>query len=169
MSLRICAWMVTSSAVVGSSAMMSFGLHESAIAIITRWRMPPENWCGYCPSRRSASGMPTIFSSSSARARAWASLMLRWISSGSMIWKPMVSTGFNEVIGSWKIIAMSRPRISRISPSDNSRRLRPWNRMRPATTRPAGRASSRMMASEDTDLPQPDSPTSATTSPGRTL
>ena len=22
------------------------GLHESAIAIIARWRMPPENWCG---------------------------------------------------------------------------------------------------------------------------
>ncbi len=43
---RICAWIVTSSAVVGSSAISSFGLQESAIAIITRWRMPPENWCG---------------------------------------------------------------------------------------------------------------------------
>src|SRR5919108_2667317 len=40
---RICAWMVTSSAVVGSSAISSFGLHASAIAIIARWRMPPEN------------------------------------------------------------------------------------------------------------------------------
>ena len=47
MSFRICAWMVTSSAVVGSSAMINLGLQESAIAIITRWRMPPENWCGY--------------------------------------------------------------------------------------------------------------------------
>ena len=43
---RICAWIVTSSAVVGSSAISSFGSQESAIAIITRWRMPPENWCG---------------------------------------------------------------------------------------------------------------------------
>ncbi len=169
MSLRICAWMVTSSAVVGSSAMMSLGLHESAIAIITRWRMPPENWCGYWSSRRSASGMPTIFRSSSARARAAASLIFRWISSGSMIWKPMVSTGLSEVIGSWKIIAMSRPRISRICSSVRSRRLRPSNRIRPPTTRPAGFASRRMMASEDTDLPQPDSPTSATVSPGLTL
>ena len=42
-SSRICAWIVTSSAVVGSSAMMSFGLHASPIAIMTRWRMPPEN------------------------------------------------------------------------------------------------------------------------------
>ena len=45
-SSRICAWIVTSSAVVGSSAIRSDGLHESAIAIITRWRIPPENWCG---------------------------------------------------------------------------------------------------------------------------
>ena len=40
---RICAWIVTSSAVVGSSAISTDGLQESAIAIITRWRMPPEN------------------------------------------------------------------------------------------------------------------------------
>ena len=45
-SSRICAWTVTSSAVVGSSAMRTSGLWTSAIAIITRWRMPPENWCG---------------------------------------------------------------------------------------------------------------------------
>ena len=45
-SSRICAWIVTSSAVVGSSAISSFGSLMSAIAIITRWRMPPENSCG---------------------------------------------------------------------------------------------------------------------------
>ena len=43
---RICACTVTSSAVVGSSAMISRGWQASAIAIITRWRMPPEYWCG---------------------------------------------------------------------------------------------------------------------------
>ena len=43
---RICAWTVTSRAVVGSSAISSFGSLASAIAIITRWRMPPENSCG---------------------------------------------------------------------------------------------------------------------------
>ena len=46
MSARICAWIVTSSAVVGSSAISRLGRHDSAIAIITRWRMPPESWCG---------------------------------------------------------------------------------------------------------------------------
>ena len=47
MSSRICAWIVTSSAVVGSSAISSCGRQASAMAIITRWRMPPENRCGY--------------------------------------------------------------------------------------------------------------------------
>ncbi len=42
-SSRICAWIVTSSAVVGSSAMISLGSQASAIAIMTRWRMPPES------------------------------------------------------------------------------------------------------------------------------
>ena len=45
-SVRICACVVTSSAVVGSSAISRSGSLTSAIAIITRWRMPPENWCG---------------------------------------------------------------------------------------------------------------------------
>ena len=43
---RICAWTVTSRAVVGSSAMRIFGWQAIAIAIITRWRIPPENWNG---------------------------------------------------------------------------------------------------------------------------
>ena len=45
---RICAWMVTSSAVVGSSAMRMSGSQASAMAIITLWRMPPESSKGYC-------------------------------------------------------------------------------------------------------------------------
>ena len=43
MSLRIWAWMVTSKAVVGSSAMRILGLQARAMAIITRWRIPPES------------------------------------------------------------------------------------------------------------------------------
>ena len=40
---RICAWTVTSNAVVGSSAISSAGLQERAIAIMARWRIPPES------------------------------------------------------------------------------------------------------------------------------
>ena len=43
---RISAWTVTSSAVVGSSAISSFGSQESDWAIMARWRWPPESWCG---------------------------------------------------------------------------------------------------------------------------
>ena len=39
-SASTCAWVVTSSAVVGSSAISTFGLLAIAIAIMTRWRMP---------------------------------------------------------------------------------------------------------------------------------
>ncbi len=46
MSARIWRWVVTSSAVVGSSAMSSAGRSTSAMAIITRWRWPPESWWG---------------------------------------------------------------------------------------------------------------------------
>ena len=40
------AWIVTSSAVVGSSAISTAGSQATAMAIITRWRMPPDSWCG---------------------------------------------------------------------------------------------------------------------------
>ena len=59
--------MVTSSAVVGSSAISSLGSQQSAMAIATRWRMPPESWCGYCRRRCSGAGMPTSASSSAPR------------------------------------------------------------------------------------------------------
>ena len=45
-SSSTCAWIVTSSAVVGSSAMRSLGSRARAMAIMTRWRIPPLNWCG---------------------------------------------------------------------------------------------------------------------------
>ena len=39
----ITAWVVTSSPVVGSSAISSAGRQASAMAIITRWHMPPDS------------------------------------------------------------------------------------------------------------------------------
>ncbi len=67
---RICAWIVTSSAVVGSSAISSRGRQASAIAIRARCRIPPDSWCGYSRSRRAGSGIPTRRSSDSASATA---------------------------------------------------------------------------------------------------
>ena len=45
-SARIWAWIVTSSAVVGSSAISSRGSQASAIAISARCRIPPLSWWG---------------------------------------------------------------------------------------------------------------------------
>src|SRR5438034_1361049 len=80
----------------------------------------------------------------------------------------MESTGFSEVIGSWKIIAISRPRTRRISSSESVRRSRPLKVTFPPTIWPAGCETSRMIESALTLLPQPDSPTSATVSPSFT-
>ena len=42
-SASTCACVVTSIAVVGSSAISRRGLQDSAMAIIARWRRPPES------------------------------------------------------------------------------------------------------------------------------
>ena len=87
MRSRIWAWMVTSRAVVGSSAMSSSGSQARAIAIMTRCAMPPDRaWEGLQPAL--GVGMPTIRSSSAARARALLVAIPRWISSTSAIWRP---------------------------------------------------------------------------------
>ena len=174
MSSRICAWIVTSSAVVGSSAISSRGWHESAIAIITRWRMPPESWCGWRSSTWAASGMRTCSSMRSA-SRFAAAKSLPWCSRiDSAICSPIVNTGLSDVIGSWKIIAISAPRMARIvAESARARSMRsPFarsNSSRPAVMRPPPCSTSRISDSAVTDLPDPDSPTMATVSPRPTV
>ena len=69
-SSRICAWVVTSSAVVGSSAIRIVGSSASAMAIITRCRCPPESRNGYWWYMSCGSGRPTSVSSSMARLAA---------------------------------------------------------------------------------------------------
>ena len=107
--------MVTSRAVVGSSAMSSLGLQAKAMAIITRWRMPPESWNGYCLATRSGLGIFTSASRPTAFARASFLLMFWWICSVSPIWRSTVNTGFKEVMGSWKMTEISLPRMWYIS------------------------------------------------------
>ena len=75
---------------------------------------------------------------------------------------PMVMTGLRLLIGSWKIIAMSRPRSFSISVSGRSSRSRPARRMRPETRAKGG--SRRMIESAVMLLPEPDSPTRASVS-----
>ena len=87
-SFRICAWMVTSSAVVGSSAIRMSGLFASPIAIIARCRIPPENWCGKSSTRASGLGMPTCRSRSTARRFATCFDTSSCVVIASTIWFP---------------------------------------------------------------------------------
>src|SRR5947209_1209649 len=66
-SRRYWAWMVRSRLVVGSSAIKSRGGAAMAMAPTTRWRMPPESWCGKARSRAAGDEIPTDASSSTAR------------------------------------------------------------------------------------------------------
>ena len=54
------ACVVTSNALVGSSAINKLGLPASAVAIIARWRIPPESSCGYWRATNSTRGISTF-------------------------------------------------------------------------------------------------------------
>ena len=108
-SSNIWACIVTSRAVVGSSAIRTLGLQAKDIAITIRCLIPPENWWGYCLNLFSASDIPTNSISSIALFLA-SSLLNPWcFIIGSIICLPIVIVGFREVIGSWNIIAISLP------------------------------------------------------------
>ena len=58
-SSRIWVCVVTSSAVVGSSAISRVGWQDSAIAIMARWRRPPLSWLESWSTRCSGEDTPT--------------------------------------------------------------------------------------------------------------
>jgi hypothetical protein len=103
---------------------------------------------------------------STAPASASAPPRPRCTRSASAIWRPTVSTGLSDVIGSWKIIEISLPRSARIPASSIASRSLSSNRSFPETILPGGDAISRRMDSAVTLLPHPDSPTTASVSPG---
>jgi hypothetical protein len=69
--------------------------------------------------------------------------------------------------GSWKIMAMSPPRISRISSSPRSSRFTPSNMTSPEILVRGPRVSP-MTVRLETDLPDPDSPTMPSVRPRST-
>src|SRR6266545_1144487 len=113
--------------------------------------------------------MPTSSSSSMVRLRAAPRSMPLCSSSASLICRPIVKTGFSEVIGSWKIIAMSFPRTLRMSSSLSLSRSRPSKMTWPETMRPGGCGISRISDRALTLLPHPDSPTRPSASPSASV
>ena len=79
--------------------------------------------------------MPTSASSSTTRASRALRARPRWAFSASPIWKPTVKQGFSDDIGSWKIIAMSRPARRRRWSARASSGVGPSNAMISALTR----------------------------------
>ncbi|CAH0312388.1 hypothetical protein SRABI70_04771 [Pseudomonas sp. Bi70] len=134
------------------------------MAMATRWLMPPESWCGKASRRLSAPGISTRSSNCRARWRAALPFRPRCWRSTSSIWKPTVKLGFRAVIGSWKIIDRSLPTIwRRWRPLSFSMSV-PSKSSRSARTMP-GESIRPISAIMVTDLPEPDSPTMASTSP----
>ncbi|VDH00550.1 Uncharacterised protein [Lysinibacillus sphaericus] len=106
-----------------------------------------------------------MFSNSIATLRALSLLTFWCFKIGSIICLPIVIVGFNDVIGSWKIIEISLPRIFCISRSDNFVKSFPSNRISPFLNSELDSGNNRMMDFVVTDLPEPDSPTIASVSP----
>ena len=162
--------MVTSSAVVGSSQRISFGSHDER----DRDHHPLPHAArelvrvGAARGAR-GSGMPTSRISSSARARARLARLCPSCTSGpSAIWSPTRITGLSAVIGSWKIIDTScraaragGPRRQRITSTPS---ITTW----PAGDLRRGAAAAPRIARSAMLLPDPDSPTRPSASPGPT-
>ncbi len=92
---------------------------------------------------------------------------LSWARRPSAICHPTVYTGLSAVDGSWKTIATSRPRMARSSSAETLSTFCPEMTMAPERCAVSG--SSPRMDRAVTVLPDPDSPTIASTSPGETL
>ena len=109
--------------------------------------------------------MPTRSSSSIARSRARSFGMSSCARICSAIWSPIRSTGFSDAIGSWKIIAISAPRTRCSCASEAPSSSVPLYVAVPPK-RAFGERVSPSSVIAVTDLPQPDSPTTARISPG---
>ena len=138
------------------------------MAIITRWRMPPESWCGYCRAPPRRVGMRTRSSISTARASgggaATAAVQPQRLGD-------LLADGEGRVEASHRFLEHHRQLAAaaaapvRSAPSAGIR-------ARAGASTPPSRAaggSSPMMASAVTILPQPLSPTMARVLPGRDL
>src|SRR6266851_5507998 len=117
---------------------------------------------------RAGSGSFTRLRMAMILALRWTGSSLVWVSSTSSICWPQGMTGLSAVIGSWNIIDMRVQRSSRSRASPAARMFSPSSRISPDTGFSA-LASSPMTVKAITDLPEPDSPTRQTISPGLTV
>ena len=86
----------------------------------------------------------------------------------STIWWPMVKTGSNAVIGSWKTIAADLPRTCVSVVLVGGENIDAVERQGLGGDLRRVATSSRISARQVTDFPEPDSPTMPTLSPSST-
>lgn len=180
----ICRWTTTSSALVGSSARITFGLRHVAIASTALCFIPPLSSWGNI--RATAGDSPTLMSSSATLSLSWERVGFRvrsmavsddsllfseflmlvctWSSMPSVICFSILITGLREFIAPWGTSAISASLARRISASDICNRSLPDSVMDPDTILPGGLVI-RMSAVAIVLLPLPDSPTKASLSP----
>ena len=155
---------ITSSAVVGSSAMSSLGSHASASAISTRWRCPPDSWCGYArgPRRRDADPLEQLADAclGARRGSIVGVQQDRLLDLARRRDAPGSASAARPGTRSprWS----SAPRAAARASSGRRPRRRAAPARRPAC--PSAAAAARRLAM--VDLPQPDSPARPTVSPG---
>ena len=159
----------TSSAVVGSSAMSSFGSHASAIAIIARCRMPPEKLREYSFTRWDASGCRPV-RASRRRAPMPASSTPFGVpaDTDSAIWLPIVNAGSAPHRLLAAMAACLNP--GRCAWCSRWRCATPDRRAGCSRRRPGPALGSRpMTVRTDTLFPEPLSPTTPAVSPAWTV
>ena len=152
---------------MGSSAISRSGFRTRDIAIMARWRMPPEYSWGYCLARSSGRGMPTRRSISIASLRASFFETCWWARTASTIWSPTRKNGCSELMGSWNTIPIFWPRMPRSSSGDSFSRSWP-SKMTSPSIRACLRVTRPMIVRNETLLPDPDSPTTPSVCPGYT-
>jgi len=115
-SRRMPRWTTTSSAVVGSSMIITCGRRASAMAIMTRCRMPPESSWAKLSSRFGST--PTIRRSSRASASiCFLGMPGRCVVKTSRSWRLTLMTGLSEFIAPWKTMEiLSQRNTRRLSP-----------------------------------------------------
>ena len=124
-----------------------------------RWRWPPENSCG--KRSRTRGGRPTRSQHVGHPRRASSAPALApWISSGSMMMSSTDMRGLSAPYGSWKMICIGAALLA-AAPSRRARDVGAVEQDGAAVG-----SISRISRRPSVDLPQPDSPTRPSVSPG---
>ena len=156
---RIWACTVTSSAVVGSSAISSLGSLASAIAIITRWRMPPENSCGILVDAPLGVGDPDQLEQLHGPRPG---VGLRDVAMGLHRLGELHADLVERVQRGQRVLEDHRDLVAadlaQLVVAQATTRSRPSNRIRPSIDVFFARVSPSVV-SDETVLPEPDSPT----------